>query len=65
MNSERSERREWRLMVAVGLGRQLSKAEGREVDDAWRAYREIGAARYCGRYPRDFIEQFGAQERDA
>jgi hypothetical protein len=45
MNCERSQRRDWQRIVAMGLGRQLTKQEAREVADAWRAKKAAFKAR--------------------
>lgn len=61
MNCERSERRDWQRIVAMGLGRQLTKAEAKEVEDAWRTMKNLRKERRLAEvtvYPKTFIARW-------
>lgn len=62
VNCERSQRRAWQKMVAIGLSRPLSKAEAKQVADAWRESEKYrtSAAGYAGPWPSDFVKRWAA-----
>ena len=61
MNCERSERRDWQRIVAMGLGRQLTRQEAKEVEDAWRTMKNLRKARRLNEvtvYPKTFVTRW-------